>query len=137
MNSLPAASVLLCFSAAVVAFSRSGQENDDLSPSQAEKAIRGDSTMVILDVRTSEEYSSETGHLRGAILIPVQELERRVNELKPFRERTILVYCRLGRRSKRAQEILQAHGYKGMNMTGGIAQWNDEHRPVVHEPGRE
>ncbi len=105
----------------------------DLSPAQAEQAIRADSAMVILDVRTPEEYRSETGHLRGAILIPVQELAQRLNELDRYKNRPMVVYCRIGHRSKRAQGILESHGFRAANMTGGITQWNDEHRPVVQE----
>ncbi len=108
----------------------------NLSPAQAEEAIRADATMVILDVRTLEEYRSRTGHLEGAILLPVQELEQRIGELEQHKDRALLVYCRVGNRSRFAQMILEAHGFTAANMTGGITQWNDEHRPVILEPSR-
>jgi rhodanese-related sulfurtransferase len=92
-----------------------------------------DSTVVLLDVRTPEEFTSETGHLARALLIPVQELDNRLGELTGYRDRTIIVYCRTGHRSTRATEILQSHGFKAMNMEGGITRWQAEHFPTVQE----
>ncbi len=106
----------------------------NVSPAQAEEAIRAESSMVILDVRTVDEYRSQTGHLQGALLLPVQELEQRIAELEAYKDRPIMVYCRVGNRSRFAQMILEAHGFSAANMTGGIMQWNDERRPVVQEP---
>ena len=83
--------------------------------------------------RTLEEYRSHTGHLQGALLLPVQELEQRISELEQYKDRTLIVYCRVGNRSRFAQMILEAHGFSAANMTGGIVQWNDERRPIVRE----
>ncbi|HLP14909.1 MAG TPA: rhodanese-like domain-containing protein, partial [Bacteroidota bacterium] len=92
-----------------------------------------DTTLVILDVRTAEEYYSETGHLPKAILIPVQALEERIDALDQYKHRPILVYCRTGHRSTTATEILQRHGFTVRNMDGGITRWNAEQLPVVKE----
>jgi rhodanese-related sulfurtransferase len=90
-----------------------------------------DSSVVLLDVRTPEEFRSETGHLSGAMLIPVQELEHRTVELEQYKERTIIAYCRTGRRSSTAATLLNGKGFNVLNMTGGIVRWNTEQRPVV------
>ncbi len=121
--------------AALFGGSKASQKNRgvNVSPAQAEEAIRADSSMVILDVRTLEEYRSQTGHLQGALLLPVQELEQRISELEQYKDRTLMVYCRVGNRSRFAQMILEAHGFSAANMTGGIVQWNDERRPIVRE----
>lgn len=62
---------------------------------------------LLLDVRTPGEFSG--GHLDGASNIPVEELERRKAEIAAGRE--VVVYCRSGRRSARAAEILRASGH--------------------------
>lgn len=85
---------------------------------------------VILDVRTPAEYSSETGHLSKAVLIPVQELEQRLSELSAYKKQPILVYCRSGARSKTASTLLSAQGFSVINMDGGIMAWNAANYPI-------
>lgn len=109
------------------------KDQTTITPSEAVKLVDEDKSVVLLDVRTNEEFRSETGHLKGAILIPVQELEARLNELEPFKEKTIIAYCRSGNRSGRAVALLNGKGYRAINLTGGMIQWNKENLPVVKE----
>jgi rhodanese-related sulfurtransferase len=110
------------------------QDNKSLiSPVDVNKLIQNDSTVVVLDVRTPSEFSSVTGHLARAILIPVQELEQRVDELQKYKRQQIIVYCRTGHRSTRGTEILQQHGYTARNMEGGITRWRAEQLPTINE----
>ncbi len=55
----------------------------DITPQEAIEMIKKDKNVVILDVRTKEEFSS--GHIKGAINIPVQELEERIKELAKYK----------------------------------------------------
>ena len=107
--------------------------HDDISVDTAFKMIQRDSSVIVLDVRTPAEYESETGHLANAILIPVQQLEERLHELEPYKERTIIAYCRTGNRSGRAATLLNKHGFNTLNMDGGITAWNNDRLPVVKE----
>ena len=107
-----------------------------ISAEKARDMIDRDSNTVLLDVRTEKEYNSETGHLAGAKLIPVQELENRLAELGPWKARTIVVYCRSGNRSGRAAALLREHGFTVLNMEGGITKWNKLEYPVVTEMDR-
>ena len=104
-----------------------------ISPLEASELLQRDTNVVVLDVRTSDEYRSETGHLPDASLIPVQELESRTDELRDVKDRTILVYCRSGRRSLRASEILTQKGFNPINIEGGILQWLKDSLTVVRE----
>jgi len=113
-------------------FSRHSDQNL-LSPADVQERIAADSTMMLLDVRTPSEWQSATGHLPGAILIPVQELAGRVGELDPYKHRHIIVYCRTQNRSAHAASFLKEHGFNATAMAGGITRWNSEERPVVHE----
>jgi hypothetical protein len=63
-------------------FGRTSGGNDRVSVQEAQEILRTDTAAVILDVRTEREYRSETGYLANAILIPVQELEKRIDCLK-------------------------------------------------------
>lgn len=106
-----------------------------ISTTEAAELIRTDTSLVVLDVRTPGEFASETGHLQGALLLPVQVLERRIAELEPLKDRPILVYCRSGNRSRPASEALAAAGFTVHMLDGGILAWNDAGLPVVRETG--
>ena len=85
--------------------------------------------LVILDVRTKGEYDS--GHIYGATLIPVTELQARIGELASHVNDEILVYCGSGGRSKTASGILDSNGFtKVYNMLGGITAWNSAGYPT-------
>lgn len=76
--------------------------------------------MIILDVRTEQEYKD--GHIPGSILIPLQELEDRLDELN--KEEKYLIVCRSGNRSAQASEILVSNGFLHItNMQGGMLDW--------------
>ncbi|MDX8389372.1 MAG: rhodanese-like domain-containing protein [Mariprofundaceae bacterium] len=82
---------------------------------------------MLLDVRTVEEYAE--GHIAGATLIPVQELDKRLAEI-PHGKR-VYVYCHSGVRSARASKLLAERGFKNIeNMKGGIVAWKDAGYPV-------
>lgn len=79
---------------------------------------------VVLDVRTPAEFTGPLGHIDGAYLIPVQELEKRVAELDSLKDRSIYVICRSGNRSRTATSILLEHDFKAINVAGGMRAWN-------------
>jgi rhodanese-related sulfurtransferase len=105
-----------------------GQENEDVpvtfidvSVSQAKDMIDSGG-FFLLDVRTQEEY--DEAHISGSTLIPVEVIGTRLDEIPKDRE--ILVYCRSGRRSADASQILIDNGFKPVyNMKGGINEWTN------------
>lgn len=77
--------------------------------------------LVLLDVRQQDEYRE--GHLEGAILIPLSQLEARLSEID--RDKTILVVCWSGYRSARAASILADAGFSNvLNYAGGMSAWD-------------
>lgn len=96
----------------------------------------GDTAMVLLDVRTPSEYAGATGHLAGALAIPLQELPARMAELDAVRGKTLVVYCRTANRSGQAAAQLREAGHTVLVMTGGITRWNALDYPVVREDAR-
>ncbi len=78
--------------------------------------------VVILDVRTQEEY--DAGHIPDTLLLPVDAItETTAAELLPDKAATILVYCRSGNRSKTASNMLLDLGYTMVYDFGGINDW--------------
>jgi rhodanese-related sulfurtransferase len=127
---LSMAAVLLISS---VVYSAASDTLQHVDAQQAKKILDKDTTVVVLDVRTPEEFKSQTGYLPRALNIPVQELEARLKELDKYRSRQLLVYCRSGNRSMRASEILQKQGFKLIHLDGGILQWNAAFPPPIKE----
>ena len=85
---------------------------------------------LLLDVRTRGEYNN--GHIENALLIPVQELQKRVGELSEYKHSDILIYCATGNRSTVASKILVDKGFKRItNMRYGIYQWAKSQYPVT------
>lgn len=80
---------------------------------------------VIIDVRSEEEYRQ--GHVSGSYLLPLENIAA-----CPFSKNLkIALYCRSGRRSELAKEVLEKQGYHKLTNIGGIL---DESVPLVKEP---
>ncbi len=78
---------------------------------------------LILDVRTPGEYLS--GHIKGALNVSHDELERRLGELPADRSSEIVVYCQSGRRAAIAEKILVEKGYTNIkDLAGHWQNWN-------------
>ncbi len=85
-----------------------------------------DKNTIVLDVRTEEEYFGPLGHIENAILIPIQELQSRLDELNQFKNETIYVVCRSGQRSNVGKDILNANNFRAVNVDGGMISWRPE-----------
>ena len=95
---------------------------DEVSMQQFQDKILNENT-VVLDVRSEEEYFGPLGHIDGAILIPINELENRIEELKKFQDETIYVVCRSGNRSNFGKDLLIENNFKAVNIDGGMLAW--------------
>jgi rhodanese-related sulfurtransferase/rubrerythrin len=103
-----------------------------LTPGEVKTILNKDKAgeFILLDVRQPEEY--EAGHIPGAKLIPLGELEARQAELD--RGKKIITYCRSGHRSMAAAIALCGLGFEGIyHMDGGILNWPYETIPGVPE----
>lgn len=101
----------------------------DLTVEQVMKKIDTGEKVTVVDVRTKEEYK-EDGYIKGALLMPLQELDKHFRHLD--KEADIIVYCRSGKRSAAASEKLVASGFKKVsNMTGGMLEWKAKGYPVA------
>lgn len=92
-----------------------------ISAEEAKNIMDSSEDYVLLDVRTEEEFAEK--HIPGAVLIPDSEIAQRAEKELLDKEKTVLVYCRSGRRSKLAAQILADMGYKNVLEFGGINDW--------------
>ncbi|MDP2265104.1 MAG: metalloregulator ArsR/SmtB family transcription factor [Thiobacillus sp.] len=106
---------------------------DGLQPLRREELIRqvlaGEA--VVIDVRPEGEYRS--GHIQGAVNIPLEDLPKRLTELPKDQE--IVAYCRgpYCILAYEAVEQLRKHGYTSRRLEGGFPEWKAEHYPVTQD----
>ena len=84
--------------------------------------------VTILDVRTAAEF--ENGAIPGAIPFPLETLRARIGEVP--QNKTLITYCKVGKRGYYAERILRQHGFNDVgNLSGGYTTWN-QFRPPKH-----
>ncbi|HEU5135483.1 MAG TPA: rhodanese-like domain-containing protein [Steroidobacteraceae bacterium] len=121
------ASALLCAAGPVAA-------GDTSAPliTQAELLERleqKDPELVVLDVRTAAEFAA--GHVPGALNVSHDLLASRVDELAAMRDKKIVLYCRSGRRTLLAEDVLRKAGFKNLaHLEGDYLAWEAAKRPT-------
>ena len=95
-----------------------------INAEEAATLMEKESSYIILDVRTAQEYSEK--HIPGAINLPNETIGTEAIPELPDKEQLILVYCRSGNRSKQAAEKLVKQGYTNIVEFGGIHDWTGE-----------
>jgi len=100
-------------------------EATDATPkeiSRAEAREMLDQGAQLVDVRVDHEW--ETGHLPGAVHIPLAELPARAEEID--KDRPVILYCRGGNRSSMATTALAEAGYDAVKLSEGAVGWEEE-----------
>jgi adenylyltransferase/sulfurtransferase len=100
----------------------------DTTVEEVKKRLDTGENLFILDVRNPEEF--RLCRIPGSVLVPLPELPQRYSELDKNRE--IIVHCKSGMRSLKAQAFLRDKGYhKIKNLKGGILAWADKIDPTM------
>ncbi|MBE9559827.1 MAG: VTT domain-containing protein [Proteobacteria bacterium] len=87
--------------------------------------------ILLLDVRTSEDYNGEQGHIAGSTLLPLEELEQRIDELNDYYEKTVVTICRTDQKSAKAAQILAEKGFADVHVAKmGMTDWIKNRYPV-------
>ena len=128
MKQLFLLAALICFSMAAIKFCTARMKPNnaapkrrvDLSPEEAKARMEANPDLILLDVRTQEEY--DDGHIPGAVCLPSDMIE----EGMPFsfdKDAEILLYCHSDKRSAEAASRLRAMGYTNVSDIGCILDW--------------
>ena len=106
------------------------QQKFESLDAEAFEQVISDTSVVRLDVRSIDEYAS--GHIAKAINIDVMkdDFKTKATSLLP-KDKTIALYCRSGRRSKKAAGILVENGYKVIELNSGISGWINARKEIV------
>ena len=101
---------------------------DEIGAAELKDRLDAGVDLDLIDVREPFEWKIFNLEDLGAKLIPLNQLEERLDELDP--EREIVFYCRSGARSGNVTRYLRQHGFdRARNLTGGILAWGDEVDP--------
>lgn len=120
-----AAALAIVSTAAGIAFA-AGYRN--IMSQEAKALIEKNRNVFLLDVRTPEEFRQ--ARLQGAVLIPMNEMERRLAEIP--KNRTVVVYCAVGSRSGVVAGFLLGKGYRDVcNLSDGIVGWYRNGYPII------
>ena len=127
---------VLCLAAIaviVLILNRSRSGGNDISQSQLVEWKKQEPELCILDVRSADEYNS--GHITGSINISHKEIFARLDELMPYKDRKVVVYCEGGIRARVAQIALVKAGFTNVfHLTGDMHAWRQAGLPI-NTPG--
>lgn len=102
-----------------------------LTTTELKQKLDAGEDMLVLDVRTAEDYAGEQGHIAGSRLLPLEELKARIHELDDYLEKTIVTICRTDRKSVKAAQILAQKGFADVHVAKmGMTDWNNNGYPV-------
>jgi len=105
-------------------------EKRNFDAAQTAALIRGKPEMLILDVRTPEEYAA--GHVQKALNINYYDQNFKKDAARLDRQKSYLIYCASGNRSSKAREILIQAGITNLyHLDGGIKAWQKASLPLV------
>ena len=101
-----------------------GKLPEAMSLEEAVRYISESDAYILIDVRTEAEYND--GHVPGAILLPLDQIEATIKDIVPDKDDPVLLYCRSGNRSGQAARILRDLGYTSVSNAGGIQGYAGE-----------
>jgi rhodanese-related sulfurtransferase len=96
-------------------------ERFKISQEKAHQIMNSEEKFILLDVRQPEEFAE--GHITGAVLLLVDEVEEKAASLLPDKNVQILIYCHSGMRASNAAILLDSMGYTNVFNFGGIVNW--------------
>lgn len=102
-----------------------------LAVDELKQRLDSDEDVLLLDVRTPEDYIGEQGHVAGSKLIPLEELVQRIDELGDYLEKPVVTICRTDRKSAKAAQLLAQHGFADVHVAKmGMTDWIKNNYPT-------
>ena len=121
----------LLLSLNLLLFTESRKAGPALSPQQAINLTNREGG-VFLDVREAKDY--KLAHISEAVNIPSASLPGRLGELENYRDKPVIVVCRMGTNAGAAVKQLRANGFaNAQRMAGGMMSWDEQRLPVTNK----
>lgn len=115
----------------MLVFHDSKKAGATLSPQGAVNLINQEDAVVV-DLRDAKDYKA--GHIVNAINIPYSAFDKRVSELEKYKDKPLVLVCKMGQHSGAIGKKLAAQGYTGVRrMSGGMMEWQNSSLPLVKD----
>jgi len=102
----------------------------EVTPRALAAEMAGGAKPLLIDGRTAQEHA--TARIRGSVLIPMNEVSARLEELGEVLDRRVVVHCHHGQRSLRVVGYLRQQGFTDVwSLAGGIDAWSVGIDPLV------
>jgi len=102
----------------------------EIQPLELKKRLDAGEKILLLDVR--QPWESDTAKIAGSLLIPMNELPQRLEEIQLAPGQQLVTYCHAGVRSMRSAAFLEQSGFPGvLSLAGGIAAWSAQVDPSI------
>lgn len=84
---------------------------------------------IFIDTRSNNDFAN--GHITGAINIPAQDLEKRIDDLNKYKDKQLIVYCQTGTQNNKPCKFLAKSGFSSvLSLKGGLNAWTNESYPL-------
>ena len=104
-----------------------------MSTNDFKQRLNTDKDLLVLDVRTAEDFVGEQGHIEKAVNIPVEDLQQRMDEIGNYLEQPVAIVCRTDRKSAKAALLLTEEGFADVHIVrGGMTKWIEAGLPVTY-----
>jgi len=98
----------------------------EVSPNVASEMILDSQQVVVLDVRSANDYRGPEGHIAGSLNAPFDSIERQLPELLPYQSQTVIVYGSTSTDGEVAAKLLSVAGFRNVvHIAGGLKAWID------------
>ena len=106
-----------------------------IAPADLHRRMTSGEDLLVLDVRTADEFNGKLGHVNGAVNLPIGELPARLNTLKEqfaaLRDTTVVITCLHGPRASNGLAHMRRAGFRNLHvLKGGMAAWSAAGLPV-------
>ena len=102
-----------------------------LSPQQLINKVNSEQAVVV-DLRDAKEF--KTGHIVDAINIPHAKLSEKLGELESYRDKPLILVCKMGQHAGAAGKTLRAAGFDNVSrLNGGMMEWSNSQLPLVNQ----
>ena len=100
-----------------------------ITPTNLVNLVNREGAMLV-DIRDTKDYSS--GHIAGALSMPVSSIDARIGELESHKEKPVVLVCKMGQHASATGRKLKALGFENVRrLSGGMAEWTASSLPVI------
>lgn len=120
---------LLALLLGALALHESRKAGPQLTPQQLSMKVNNEDAVVV-DVRPDKEYRA--GHIVDAVNLPFNQVNDRIGQLDKYKERPVILACKMGQHSSAVAKQLRAKGFEQVyRLSGGMMEWTSSQMPVV------